>query len=162
MKKIICLCFAFAALFLFSACQHHLTCGEMGDLFEQNKNLFEKAAQEITQVPCEHLWIEKSDPNNDRLYVVQIRDLYFSSTEDELTEELCTKLYDSVEPLFSRAGAKEGIAYSTSQIQFSMKLEYGCESSIIYAFSGQKPHASFEIAEAKEISENWYAVIARD
>ena len=166
MKKIVCLCLSLVFLFIFSSCHSHLSGDEMEELLEENKGLFEKAVQEIMLAPCEGiLSIEKSHPNNDRLYVVQIRDLYFSSTRDDIDEDLCAKMYNSVEPLFSHAGV-EGIAYNTSQIQFSMqlpmKMDAGYESSIIYVYSGQEPSSSYTILEKSELGENWYVVVARD
>lgn len=163
MKKVLFIIVILCILLVAVGCQKELTCGDVEKIFRENQCAFKTAAKALTDVPAKQtLSIEKEDPKNERLDVVHINNLFFCGYKLSLSKQDCENLFAVVEPLFSDAGIK-GITCNSDQIQFSIYLEYGYESSIVFCYAGEDPTGSFpDIIDKAQLESNWYAVVARD
>ena len=153
----------FFVLFGLEDCSQVPTCEEMVSVFAENQTAFENAAEALINAQSDSfIQIDSDNPNNERLYVIQKEELWFSSVKP-IREELYDALYHAAAPLF--AGAQvEGIHCNSThtQVEFYMKFELGTASSIYYTTSGNTPSVGFTINEMRKIAEGWYAVVSED
>lgn len=152
-----------SVMFGLSGCINIPPCEEMASVFADNQSAFEDTADILIDAQSDSfIQIDLENPDNERLYVIQKENLWFSSLSP-IEEELYDALYHAAAPLFADAKV-EGIYCNQthSQVEFFMKFDLGAESSIFYTTSGNAPSVGFTVKEMEKIADGWYAVVSVD
>ena len=156
----VCLLLLVALFFRLTARSTYMSCEEMGEMFSKNQAAFENAVEVLSNARFNSfLQIQKDDYHNDRLYVVQIGELWYA-TITPTSQEVLNDLHDAVSPLFAAGIDSIYCDAERTQIEFSLSFEYGVASHLYYTSSGEKPKiGGFTIKEIKRITDNWYGAI---
>ena len=163
LRGLICFTLICGVMFGLGGCINILSCEEMASVFADNQSAFENTSDILANAQSDSfIQIDLENPNNERLYVIQKGNLWFSSLIP-LREELYDALYQAAAPLF--VGARVAGIYCNqthSQVEFFMKFDLGTESSIFHTTSGNTPSTGFTVKEMEKIANGWYAVVSVD